>query len=314
MSSHRAALQALLDEGREILVSCEEIQRLDNIGGGEFPVEERRATADRLSKRYHSWYARTISLLPAQDEREFKRHYEGGMFGGLLPTIKTFFGSPLALNPLFKPGEPNPLLPSPWTCPYDAGLKTPMTQQLTLIERHMYAEAGVMKLPDRTLVLPKNLIGYQQGMEKFLSKNPYDKNVFVMMKYRDHNDHVATIISTGVKAAGKNPVLARDARITDELATNVMATLICCKYGIALFDEPEEAQHINPNVAYELGIMHFLDRKCLLLKSKNLPSLQSDILSKLYVPYDPARPGDIITVVQRWIENVSEFVEIPTVD
>jgi hypothetical protein len=148
-------------------------------------------------------------------------------------------------------------------------------------------------------------------MTAWLAKNAYEKNVFIMMKYREHNDHVGQIICSGVEAAGKKPVLAKDTRITDELGTNVMVTLICCKYGIALFDEPEDQQQINPNVAYELGIMHYLDRICLLLKSKNIVSLQSDILAKLYRQYDPSRAGEFIGLVKQWLSEVSDVVTIP---
>ncbi|HEY6175889.1 MAG TPA: hypothetical protein VIX73_15650 [Kofleriaceae bacterium] len=97
--------------------------------------------------------------------------------------------------------------------------------------------------------------------------------------------------------------LAKDIRITDELATNVVASLLCCKFGIALFDEPGDAQHINPNVSYELGVMHLLDRQCLILKNKNV-IIQSDLLAKLWTEYDSAKVGEIVSFTKRWLVSV----------
>lgn len=50
-------------------------------------------------------------------------------------------------------------------------------------------------------------------------------------------------------------------------------------------------------------MMHLLDRDCLLLKSKNVTIL-SDILAKLYIQYDPTRPGELITLTKKWLVDV----------
>jgi hypothetical protein len=52
-----------------------------------------------------------------------------------------------------------------------------------------------------------------------------------------------------------------------------------------VFDKAEVAQTFNPNVAYELGMLHLLGRDCLILKHDTLDVLHSDILMKLYQEY-----------------------------
>ena len=56
-----------------------------------------------------------------------------------------------------------------------------------------------------------------------------------------------------------NPVIARDHNLTDDL-NNPIACLLCCSFGVAIFGRAEATQMHNPNVVYELGMMHLLKR------------------------------------------------------
>lgn len=86
--------------------------------------------------------------------------------------------------------------------------------------------------------------------------------------------------------------------MTDDLY-NPVACLLCCSRGIAIFDKPEPREIFNPNVAYELGILHLLARPCLILKHSSLKALQTDILMKLYTPY--TKPSEVADVIKHWI-------------
>jgi hypothetical protein len=290
-------LAELVEAGRRILHDCSKIQDLLGLAD-DFPVEERRVLANQLAHEYHSWYAKAQALLPDFDRREIEKLYLGHF---LSHRVKAFFEGPLAVNPMHN--EQTAALISRWLYPYETTLKSNMMQQITVLERRLQQRPAVIMVAGGEIRLPRNLKGHQRELESFLSKHPFERNVFLMMKYRDHNRHVGDIIRAAVERAGLKLWLANEVRITDELASNMISCLLCCKYGIALFDEPEDQQHINPNVAYELGMMHLLDRECLILKSKNV-SIQSDILAKLYVSYDPATPGDIIRLTQKWLIEV----------
>ena len=82
-------------------------------------------------------------------------------------------------------------------------------------------------------------------------------------------------------------MVASEHALTDDLY-NPVACLLCCSRGIVVFDQAEQDQVFNPNVAYELGMLHLLGRQCLILKHKALRTLQTDILMKLYVPFSSA--------------------------
>jgi hypothetical protein len=69
--------------------------------------------------------------------------------------------------------------------------------------------------------------------------------------------------------------------------------------GIAIFDQADVRQEFNPNVAYELGMLHLLGRDCLILKHQSLTALHTDILMKLYHEYGTPEAAGI--EVLNWI-------------
>ena len=159
-------------------------------------------------------------------------------------------------------------------------------------------------IPDLPFALvPEPIFGWKYKMEAFLRKYPWDKSVFVMIRYRRRNEGLIRSIKFALKAKGMFGVLASDHSITDDLY-NPIACLLCCSRGIAVFDRAEQGQEFNPNVAYELGMLHLLNRRCLILKHNSLKTLQTDILMKLYQPF--AGPKCVKKHTAGWIEKLSE--------
>lgn len=148
------------------------------------------------------------------------------------------------------------------------------------------------KQPDRLYVSPtkyfylNTLSPYKKTMENLLKKFPYNKNVFLMMKFRNDNKDFSDFIKSELQSSGYNCIRADDPQwnITNNVY-NPMAVLYCCKYGIALFDEPEEGAKFNPNVAYELGAMQNQGKKCLILKHSSLKDVPFDLVKDLYKTY-----------------------------
>lgn len=293
-------LSELIESGRQILAAGARIQ--DTAGlKDDFPLAERRRLADQLTQNYHTWYAKVQASLSGSDATELVKLYEGKFY---ISAIKDFLTDPLASNP-FHNEQTASIMPV-WLHPYANSFKSPMQQQIMILERRFNQAPAVIRFAQGEIRLPRNLSGHQRSIEDFLVKNPFERNVFLMMKYRENNHHIGEIIRSAVEGAGLKLWLASSVQITDELATNAVSCLICCKFGIALFDEPEEQQHINPNVAYELGMMHLLDRECLILKNKNV-TIQSDILAKLYKQYDSSKPGEIIGLTKKWLIDVGSI-------
>lgn len=162
---------------------------------------------------------------------------------------------------------------------------------------------GLVKFPGGSFRLIKPLIGYREDIEKQLVKFPFEKNVFLMLRFREENKDLSDYIIKRLKAAGLRGVRADQPEwnITNDVY-NPVAVLYCCKYGIALFDQAEENQAYNPNVIYELGIMHSLGRECMILRNVSLPPVPFDLLKNLYTPY--AEKTAIRRNIRLWVQQI----------
>lgn len=132
--------------------------------------------------------------------------------------------------------------------------------------------------------IPNALFGWMSRMEAFLNDYPFDKSVFIMVRYRKKNEKLIKEIKSILSSNGHHGILASEHNLTDDLY-NPIACLLCCSKGIAIFDKAEAGAVFNPNVAYELGMLHLLGRECLILKHRTLETLHTDILMKLYLEY-----------------------------
>lgn len=152
------------------------------------------------------------------------------------------------------------------------------------------------------VVLPKKLVGYRSEIEKFLRKHPFERNVFLMMPFREATTGLRTRIRAVCGKYSLHLVVADEQRIIEnDLNSNVLACLLSSKYGIAVFSKPESKHTFNPNVAYEIGMMHRDDKVCLILKDRQLKALPSDLISYLYVEYSPRDTQSVVSQVETWI-------------
>lgn len=146
-------------------------------------------------------------------------------------------------------------------------------------------------------LVPNSILGWRSRLEVFLNKHPFDKSVFVMIRYRTRNAELIKSVKKALSDEGLFGVLASEHNLTDDLY-NPVACLLCCSRGIAIFDKSEPREIFNPNVAYELGMLHLLSRPCLILKHSSLKALQTDILMKLYNPY--IKTSEVAEIVKNW--------------
>lgn len=158
--------------------------------------------------------------------------------------------------------------------------------------------------PHLKFELIKPLVGFKQDIKKRLDCFPYEKNIFLMMKFRKSNEDFFDFIKTEISNAGFNCVRADDDEwnITKNVY-NPLAVLYCCKFGIALFDQPEEGQDYNPNVAYELGVMHYQGKNVLLLTHDDLPQMPFDLIKDLRKNY--SKEIDFRRLFKKWLREIS---------
>jgi len=167
-------------------------------------------------------------------------------------------------------------------------------------------------IKEKTLLIPgegvfeliKPLVGFKRDVESKLSQFPFRKNVFLMMKFRSSNRDLADFIIESLNDHGLRGVRAdaEEWNLTRNVY-NPIAVLYCCKYGIALFDEPETNQAYSPNVAYELGMMHYQNKDCLILKHTTLPQVPFDLIKDLHVPYE--KDLTVRKIITSWIKQIA---------
>lgn len=157
--------------------------------------------------------------------------------------------------------------------------------------------------------LVESLIGYKKKIVEKIEKYPFNKNVFLMMKFRDSNKLIYSFIKKNLDIYGFNCVRADDDNwdITGNVY-NPIAALYCCKYGIALFDKvdkvdkSEKENSFSPNVAYELGIMHHQLKDCLILRHYSLPQMPFDLIKDLHYKY--SENLEVEGLILKWIKKL----------
>jgi len=157
---------------------------------------------------------------------------------------------------------------------------------------------SIPDLPSK--LVPNALFGWRSNMDAFVKEYPFDKSIFLMVRYRERNKNLIKEIKSVLSKKGHHGILASEHSLTDDLY-NPIACLLCCAKGIVIFDEAETEEKFNPNVAYELGMVHLLSRECLILKHQSLRTLQADILMKLYSEY--ATVEEACSHAQNWISR-----------
>ena len=155
--------------------------------------------------------------------------------------------------------------------------------------------------------LIKPLVGHKKEIEETLKKYPYERNVFLMMRYRPYNEYLFTHIEKIINSNGFHCVRADipDWDITRNVY-NPIAVLYACKYGIALFDEPKNESdtknQYNPNVAYELGMMQLQKKDCLIFKHASLVEVPFfDIVKDLCCTYTDSAQMNVH--IENWINT-----------
>jgi hypothetical protein len=138
----------------------------------------------------------------------------------------------------------------------------------------------------------------------FLADHPDpSNNVFLIMRFRDTDQHrrIHAAIRDQLNIYGLHVLRADDKDYTQELWTNICLYMLGSNFGIAVFEEIEERES-NPNIALELGFMLASNKRCLILKEQHMPKMPSDIIGRLYKPFDVYQIEDSIRqAVSKWI-------------
>lgn len=172
-----------------------------------------------------------------------------------------------------------------------------------LLEIYNKKQAGIIRFDNgEQIKLGNNLSGHAEKIHNFLKKFDFNKNIFLMIKYRRNNKILRLAIKKWVNDKGFNCIIADENEITNDVY-NPIALSYCCRYGIAVYDEPEEWNAYSPNVAYELGSMQSQFKQCLIVKHSSLINKNFfDILKDNVNYYEET--DELETIINRWIDGL----------
>jgi transcription initiation factor IIE alpha subunit len=149
-------------------------------------------------------------------------------------------------------------------------------------------------------------IEIQESLLRFRVDHPDEAKVaFIMMRFGETGLHEKVL--KGIKSALEPHAItglrADDKQYHDDLFDNILTYIYGCGLGIAVL-ERIETDDFNPNVSLEIGYMMAIRKPVCLLKDKTLRSLQSDLVGRLYKPFDPQDPiRSIPPVLHKWLAD-----------
>lgn len=168
-----------------------------------------------------------------------------------------------------------------------------------------YFEIKLRKILDdaKAVSIP---IEIETSLKEFRNDYPDPSKVgFIMMRFSTTKVHAQIVqaIRSKLGDLGMKAVRADDKEYHSDLLSNVTTYVFGCGFGIAVFERLEE-EKFNPNVGFEVGYMYALQKPVCLLKDKTLRQMQTDLIGKLYRPFDPQDPmGTIPDVLNKWLED-----------
>jgi nucleoside 2-deoxyribosyltransferase len=145
-----------------------------------------------------------------------------------------------------------------------------------------------------------------ESLGRFRGKYPDPSKVgFLMMKFGHTPSHerITQAVRGTLAKYGMAALRADEAEFNDDLYYNVATYMHGCGFGIAVF-ERLESDDFNPNVSLEVGYLRALRKPVCLMKDQTLKSLHTDLVGKLYRPFDPQEPLDSIPVaLSAWLKD-----------
>ena len=180
-------------------------------------------------------------------------------------------------------------------------------------------EATRKHIDKKTKEVDLNLpAGYQHlgsAVLRFQEDTPYDKSVFVMMKFPDRTslDEKSYMLLTDiwdelVQTFSTYGLIVRRAdkkTYHEQLWENICVYIFGCRYGLAILEDTV-AQELNPNVTLEYGFMKALNRNVGLLRDVNFKHDRADLTGKLAKTFEIDANGvldktSLNKAVQDWL-------------
>jgi hypothetical protein len=158
------------------------------------------------------------------------------------------------------------------------------------------------KVSDQAISVPE--LG--KYIEAFRADYPTSqKTAFIIMQFGNTKVHDAlvTVIKETLMKHNIIGLRADDKEYSDELFANIRTYMHCADFGISIFERITE-DNFNPNVSLEVGYMMGLGKPVCLLKDQTLRNLHSDLIGKLYKPFDPLDVEETLpNQLEKWLKD-----------
>ncbi|MEY2793989.1 MAG: hypothetical protein RJA76_1981 [Bacteroidota bacterium] len=159
----------------------------------------------------------------------------------------------------------------------------------------------IEKISDDAITIPE----IAKEIEAFHAEYKGKKTAFIIMQFSKTAAH-DKINSTIKDTLLKHDIVglrADDKEYADDLFANIKTYMHCCDFGIGVFERILE-DNFNPNVSIEVGYMMGLRKKVCLLKDQTLNNLPTDLMGKLYKPFDPQNIEKTLPdQLEKWMQD-----------
>lgn len=128
---------------------------------------------------------------------------------------------------------------------------------------------------------------------------------FLIMRFADGKpfERIVGAIKNTAEKYGLAIVRADEVQFHEDVFGNVRTLLHGCSFGIAIY-ERIETEVVNANIGLEVGYLMAMNKPVLLLKDKNIKTLQADLAGKLYREFNPNEPEKTIPrQVTAWLKD-----------
>ena len=163
-----------------------------------------------------------------------------------------------------------------------ADAATELSKAITVHEATLQVHAG--------LLLPSGYEHLAPAVRQFREDHPYEKSVFVMMKYPDPAsmtddqaallDRIYEVVTMVLGAHGLRARRADKKSYREDLWDNLCVYMFGSRYGLAILED-RGANEMNPNVGLEYGFMKALNRRMGLLREASFRHDRADLTGKL---------------------------------
>jgi hypothetical protein len=158
------------------------------------------------------------------------------------------------------------------------------------------------KISDQAISVPE--LG--KYIEAFRGDYPEtQKTAFLIMQFGKTKVH-SSIVSVIKETLKKHSIIglrADDKEYSDDLFSNIRTYMHCCNFGVSIFERLTE-DFFNPNVSLEVGYMMGLGKSVCLLKDQTLTKLQTDLVGKLYKPFDTLDVENSLPIqLEKWLKD-----------